>query len=152
MRLVERVEWAFIAFLFAAAVLLAGHARADEDDNPAIFFARYRAGSVIKSHLTTDHVAGVGKMVRASWYGGGERLNRHTATGEVFRPMGLTAAHRTLPLGTRLQVCLTTCIVVRVNDRGPAIWTGRALDLSRGAATALGFHRAGEARVSMAVL
>ena len=40
------------------------------------------------------------QIVRASWYGGGERLSQHTSSGEIFRPMGQTAAHRTLPFGT----------------------------------------------------
>ena len=94
-----------------------------------------------------------GRLVLASWYGGGERLNRHTASGEVFRPNGLTAAHRSLPLGTRLAVTYAgRTVVVRVNDRGPAKWTGRSLDLSRGAAHALGFAQRGTARVHIAVL
>lgn len=94
-----------------------------------------------------------GESVLTSWYGGGERLNRHTASGEVFRPNGLTAAHRSLPLGTRLAVTYAgRTVVVRVNDRGPAKWTGRSLDLSRGAAHALGFAQRGTARVHIAVL
>ena len=85
----------------------------------------------------------------ASWYGGGEKLARHTATGEVFRPNALTAAHRTLPLGTRLIVSTQgRSVEVRVNDRGPAKWTGRSLDLSKGAARALGMIGKGTARVS----
>lgn len=82
-----------------------------------------------------------GRMVLTSWYGGGERLNHHTASGEVFRPHGLTAAHRSLPLGTRLRVCYRGCVVVRVNDRGPSVRTGRSLDLARGAAAAIGLTR-----------
>lgn len=94
-----------------------------------------------------------GRLVLTSWYGGGERLNRHTASGEVFRPHGLTAAHRNLPLGTRIAVTYGgRTVVVRVNDRGPAAWTGRSLDLSRGAAVALGFARQGTARVRIAIL
>lgn len=89
-------------------------------------------------------------VVLSSYYGGGERLNRHTANGEVFRPGGLTAAHRTLPMGTKLQVCYRGCAVVRVNDRGPAAWTGRVLDLARDAAQAIGMS--GVARVRVAIL
>lgn len=92
-----------------------------------------------------------GRLVVTSWYGGGERLNRHTASGEVFRPHGLTAAHRSLPLGTRLRVCYRGCVVVRVNDRGPSVRTGRSLDLARGAAAAIGLTRVGVAMVRMAV-
>lgn len=76
--------------------------------------------------------------VHASYYGHGERLSRHTASGEYFNPHGLTAAHRTLPFGTHLRVSYRgRSVVVRVNDRGPAKSTGRSLDLSYGAARAL---------------
>jgi rare lipoprotein A (peptidoglycan hydrolase) len=62
-----------------------------------------------------------GQTVRASWYGGGERLNRYTSTGERFNPLARTAAHRTLPFGTRLQVTYRgRSTIVRINDRGPA--------------------------------
>lgn len=92
-----------------------------------------------------------GRSMIASYYGGGERLAARTASGEPFRPAGFTAAHRTLPFGARLTVCLHGCVIVRVNDRGPAAWTGRALDLSRGAASAIGMTRAGVARVRVAI-
>ncbi len=101
-------------------------------------------------HAHRHHASGT---VLASYYGGGERLNKHTANGEVFRPNGLTAAHRTLPLGTKLLVSHGgKSVVVRVNDRGPAAWTGRQLDLSRGAAARLGFIKRGEAPVRISVL
>lgn len=90
---------------------------------------------------------------KASWYGGGERLNRHTANGERFRSSGLTAAHRSLRFGTKVRVTHRgRSVVVRINDRGPAKWTGRCIDLSRGAASALGMIRAGEASVHLEVL
>ena len=64
-------------------------------------------------------------------------------------PNGLSAAHRTLPLGTRLNVSANgRSVLVRVNDRGPAKWTGRSLDLSRGAARALNMIGKGTARVT----
>ena len=89
---------------------------------------------------------------RASWYGGGEHLARRMASGEIFHPDALTAAHRSLPLGTRLIVSANgRSVMVRVNDRGPAKWTGRSLDLSRGAARALGMIGSGTARVSYRV-
>ncbi len=97
-------------------------------------------------------VSGAGGTTRASWYGGGEHLARHTASGELFRPDALTAAHRSLPLGTRLLVSANgRSVIVRVNDRGPAASTGRSLDLSRGAARALGMLHSGTARVSYRV-
>jgi rare lipoprotein A len=95
------------------------------------------------------------QIVRASWYGGGERLSQHTSSGEIFRPMGQTAAHRTLPFGTMLRVsALSTGLstIVKINDRGPAASTGRALDLSRGAAVALGIAGQGEAKVAIEVV
>jgi rare lipoprotein A len=95
------------------------------------------------------------QIVRASWYGGGERLSHHTSTGEIFHPMGQTAAHRTLPFGTMLRVSSVSTgrsTIVRINDRGPAASTGRSLDLSRGAAIALGIAGAGEARVAIEVM
>jgi len=74
----------------------------------------------------------------ASVYGyGGEK----TASGEFARPSGLTAAHRTLPFGTKVRVThkrTGKSVVVRINDRGPFI-KGRVIDLTPRAATALGF-------------
>ncbi|MCJ2011116.1 septal ring lytic transglycosylase RlpA family protein [Methylobacterium sp. J-076] len=72
----------------------------------------------------------------ASWYGSGHR----TASGERYNPNGLTAAHRSLPFGTRVRVenrRTGRSVVVRINDRGPFIH-GRIIDLSRGSARALG--------------
>jgi len=65
----------------------------------------------------------------------------------------MTAAHRDLPLGTRVLVTLgDRRVVVKVNDRGPEIASGRSLDLSYGAARALGVLQIGVARVSLRVL
>jgi len=77
--------------------------------------------------------------VSASWYGDELRGNR-TASGEKFNPDGLTAAHRTLPLGTCLVVGNPRngkSVKVRVNDRGPFA-KDRVLDLAAGAARAIG--------------
>lgn len=84
----------------------------------------------------------------ASWYAGGHR----TASGERFNPNGLTAAHRTLPFGTRVRVTNNATgrsVVVRINDRGPFVG-GRQIDLARGAARAIGMG--GTSYVSMAVM
>lgn len=72
----------------------------------------------------------------------------HTASGERFDPEGMTAAHKTLPLNTRLRVCLDACVTVRINDRGPFI-AGRDLDLARGAARVIGLDRLGVALVQV---
>jgi rare lipoprotein A len=90
---------------------------------------------------------------RASHYGSGERLNTHTANGERFNPSALTAAHRTLPFGTKLRVSWQgRSVTVRITDRGPARWTRRCIDLSTGAARSLGMIRAGVAAVQIEVL
>lgn len=78
-----------------------------------------------------------GQRMVASFYGHGERLSRHTASGAVFNPSAHTAAHKTLPFGTHLRVCHHGCTTVVVNDRGPFV-RGRSLDLSYGAARAIG--------------
>jgi rare lipoprotein A len=78
-----------------------------------------------------------------------------TASGERARSSDLTAAHRTLPFGTRVQVTNHSTgrsVVVRINDRGPFA-RGRILDVTPAAARALGFSVAsGLARVTLAVL
>lgn len=92
--------------------------------------------------------------VRASWYGGGERLSRHTANGNRFDPNALTAAHRSLPFGTRLALTNPAngrTVTVRVNDRGPFV-PGRSIDVTRGVADALGFRKRGTASLTMRVL
>ena len=81
------------------------------------------------------------KTVRATWYGN-ELAGNRTANGERFNPNGLTAAHRSLPFGTCLRVGnpkTGKSVKVRVNDRGP-FTKGVSLDLSRGAARAIGMH------------
>ncbi|MCP9929037.1 septal ring lytic transglycosylase RlpA family protein [Cyanobium sp. CH-040] len=89
----------------------------------------------------------------ASWYGPGFFGNR-TANGEVFRPGTLTAAHRTLPFGTRVRVTNLhngRSTVVRINDRGP-FSGGRVIDLAHGAAQELGLVSSGLAPVRLEVL
>lgn len=79
----------------------------------------------------------------ASYYEHGAR----TVNGKRFHPNGMTAAHRNLPFGTRLKVSYNgNPVPVVVNDRGPFI-KGRILDLSRGAAKALGLHKRGVGHV-----
>ena len=85
--------------------------------------------------------------VISSWYGPGFHGNL-TANGERFNQQSLTAAHKTLPFGTQLKVCYKRCAAVTVNDRGPFI-PGRELDLSKGAADAIGLTRAGVGRVQV---
>jgi len=80
----------------------------------------------------------------ASWYGP-KFAGRPTASGEIFDPRKLTAAHKTLPLGTKLIVYYPKtgkAVEVRVNDRGPYV-PGRHLDLSEAAAEELGLKERG---------
>lgn len=89
----------------------------------------------------------------ASWYGYQFHM-KPTASGEVFDMFQITAAHKTLPLGTILKVTKVETgksIVVRVNDRGPYI-PGRHLDLSYGAAHKLGMIEEGIAKVTMEIV
>ncbi|MFM6198532.1 MAG: septal ring lytic transglycosylase RlpA family protein, partial [Dolichospermum sp.] len=89
----------------------------------------------------------------ASWYGYDGSGNK-TASGERYNPEGLTAAHRTLPMGTKIRVTNTKngrSVVVRINDRGPYI-RGRIIDLSAGAARILGMIGSGLAPVSLEIL
>lgn len=89
----------------------------------------------------------------ASWYGPGFFGNR-TASGEVFRPGTLTAAHRTLPFGTMVRVTNLNngrSTVVRINDRGPFVGN-RVIDLGHGAAQQVGLVSSGIARVRLEVL
>jgi rare lipoprotein A len=90
---------------------------------------------------------------QASWYGPGFFGNR-TASGEVFRPGTLTAAHRTLPFGTKVRVTNLwngRSAVVRINDRGP-FHGSRVIDLAHGAAQELGLTVSGVAQVKLEVL
>lgn len=89
----------------------------------------------------------------SSWYGE-DFHGKKTANGEIFDMYALTAAHKTLPLGTQIRVTNlenNRSVVVRVNDRGPYI-EGRILDLSYGAAKALGFENMGTAKVHIQVI
>jgi rare lipoprotein A len=84
----------------------------------------------------------------ASWYA----LYSQTASGEQMNPAELTAAHRTLPFGTKLKVTNQKngkSVIVRINDRGPFI-KGRVIDLSKAAANKLGFVSSGVTKICMA--
>jgi len=73
----------------------------------------------------------------ASWYAPGDGSGHKTASGEYFTGRAMTAAHRTLPFGTRVRLCHRGCVTVRINDRGPFV-RGRQYDLSRAAAQVIG--------------
>ena len=86
----------------------------------------------------------------ASYYG--NESGRRTASGQRFNQSAMTCAHRSLPFGTRLRVTHGgRSVVVTVNDRGPFV-RGRVLDLSTGAARAIGLTSAGVGRVTAEVV
>ena len=89
----------------------------------------------------------------ASWYGPGYDGKR-TSNGEVYDQDALTAAHYDWAFGTQVRVTLLSTgrsVVVRINDRFPP-WKGRLIDLSRGAARAIGLIGPGTARVRVEVV
>ena len=95
------------------------------------------------SHSSTSGTVGTASFYHRSFEG------RRTASGERYDRRRLTAAHRTLPFGSRVRVTNLEnglSVVVEVNDRGP-FRKGRVIDVSEEAARVLGFYRAGTARV-----
>ena len=93
---------------------------------------------------------GRGFSGKASYYG--SESGSRTASGQHFNQNALTAAHRSLPFGTKLRVTHRgQSVIVTVNDRGPFI-RGRVLDLSKGAARAIGLTGAGVGHITAEVV
>ena len=93
------------------------------------------------------------RIATASWYGPGFN-GRRTASGEVFHQNDLTAASRTLPLGSHVRVTNLVngrSVVVRINDRGPYV-SGRSIDLSRSSAERIGMAHQGVGTVKISRL
>ena len=117
------------------AALPAETARRSRRCGPQMNPARRRPGRTQKSACNG------GRRVVSAYYWEG----RHTASGQPFNPRGMTAAHRTLPFGTRLNVTnprTGKTVNVLINDRGPFV-RGVSLDLSLGAAQAIGLQGTG---------
>lgn len=109
-----------------------------------------KATSVARKNAPSKSYTGGGSRGMASYYWQGTR----TASGARFNPNGLTAAHRSLPFGTRVRVTNLNngrSVTVTINDRGPFI-KGRVIDLSRGAAQAVGMTASGVAPVAYTVV
>lgn len=103
-----------------------------------------------KRYYTLSTSRGYKEKGIASWYGA-EFDGQRTSSGEIFDMYAMTAAHRSLPLPSYVQVTNLENgrqVVVRVNDRGP-FHPGRIIDLSYGAAVKLGFAREGTGRVEI---
>jgi rare lipoprotein A len=114
--------------------------------NPSAFAATTRA----PREAAVPAVRGDAKVGMASFYTEGSR----TASGERLNPAELTAAHPSLPFGTRVRVTSIDTgrsVIVRVNDRGPFV-KGRALDVSYSAAKQLDMTQRGVAKVKMEVV
>lgn len=102
-------------------------------------------------HVASKSYSGGGEYSgMASYYWQGQQV----ASGGRFNPEGMTAAHKTLPFGTKVRVTNRNngrSVVVTINDRGPFI-RGRIIDLSRGAARVVGMTGSGVAPVSVSVI
>ncbi len=109
-------------------------------------------GARARSRVEPLPVGGI--LVGKATYYSDSFQGRRTANGERYDRNALTAAHRTLPFGTRLRVTTDAgrSVEVRVNDRGPFGRAERILDLSRAAAVELGMIRAGVVRVQAEVI
>ena len=102
---------------------------------------RIISGAAIAALTCISTPASAAQSMLTSWYGSYFH-GRTTANGETYNMYGHTAAHKTLPFGTKLLVCYNGCVQVRINDRGPYIG-GRELDLSYGAAAQIGLFDVG---------
>lgn len=121
--------------------------------------ARFLAGSllIVVFFLTLTACSLASETGIASWYSTESCRTRacRTANGERFTGREMTAAHRALRFGTRVRVENLKngrSVVVRINDRGPAKWTHRMIDVSHAAAWRLGMLASGTARVRITVL
>ena len=130
------------------------HSASLQRDRTASFFSNWHIASERKhTPFARPHNAAPTQIASqgiASFYTEGQR----TASGERFNTNDLTAAHPTLPFGTRLRVTnLSTgrSVTVRVNDRGPYV-PGRIVDVSHSAANALGMAGSGTAKVKLDVV
>ena len=125
--------------------------------NKSIASLSYRIGPKTAQPINRTAQSALDRVVAtqtgtASWYA--SESGTKTANGERFDPSGLTAAHRNLPFGTKVRVTsLTTgkMVVVRINDRGP-VNTNRMIDVSAGAASAIGIKDLGVGTVRLEVL
>ncbi|WP_408608268.1 septal ring lytic transglycosylase RlpA family protein [Caballeronia insecticola] len=143
---------------FACALLIAGCAAspprhsAEHVSQVQDELARSTEGATSDKSPQTEKARNLHQAGLASWYGRGFNGHR-TANGERFDMHAMTAAHRTLPFGSWVRVTLAgrnRSILVRINDRGP-FERNRVIDLSYGAAVALGIARHGAAKVELSV-
>jgi rare lipoprotein A (peptidoglycan hydrolase) len=135
------ITWALSFTLTVLTVMLAGCS--SQNYAPAPLPARNYYTPSVQSY-------GTSRTEVASWYGPGF-AGRRTSSGEAYNPEALTAASKTLPLGSHVRVTnpdTGRSVVVRINDRGPFVH-GRSLDLSHGAARQIGLTGKGVGRVQV---
>jgi rare lipoprotein A len=149
------------AIAFVAATLLIGgtatEASAKSRHHHYRHHHRHHASTATNSdwrnaNATMTPSSGTGRSFSgmASYYG--NESGSRTASGQRFNQNALTAAHRSLPFGTKLRVTHGgQSVIVTINDRGPFV-RGRVLDLSTGAARAIGLTGAGVGRVTAEVV
>jgi rare lipoprotein A len=144
------------AIAFVAATLLIG-GTATEASAKSRHHRHHHARSEANSDwrnanaaMTPSSGSGHSFSGMASYYG--NESGSRTASGQRFNQNALTAAHRSLPFGTKLRVTHGgSSVIVTINDRGPFV-RGRVLDLSTGAARAIGLTGAGVGRVTAEVV
>ena len=144
-----RARFRAIPVLLAAALLSGACARRKPET------AARAPRATRKASIEHEARPGQWEVGLASWYGGGDGFEgKPTASGELMDPAKMTAAHRTLPLGTWVDVVNTDTgqsARVRINDRGPFV-AGRVIDLSKAAARQLGVVGPGVAPVKLTVV
>ncbi len=117
---------------------------------PAIASVLFASGSAHAQQTPRPHAATWEESGEASWYGG-RHNGRRTSSGTIFNENDMTAAHASLPLGTKVRVTMQETgesVVVTITDRQPPKYV-RVIDLSKGAATRIGLLSRGTAMVTL---
>ena len=148
------------AIAFVAATLLVGGTATEASAKSRHHYRHHHAesgevatkGSWMNANASVTPSSGSGHSFSgmASYYG--NEAGSRTASGQRFNQNAMTAAHRSLPFGTKVRVTHRgQSVIVTINDRGPFV-RGRVLDLSTGAARAIGLTGAGVGRVTAEVV
>ena len=141
--------WSLSATALIAATILVGGLSEASAKSRKNYHRHHHASSSWKNANAAVRPAGSFAGI-ASFYG--NEAGSKTASGQRFNENDMTAAHRSLPFGTKLRVTHRgRSVVVTINDRGPFI-KGRVLDLSKGAARAVGLTSSGVGHVTAEVL
>jgi rare lipoprotein A (peptidoglycan hydrolase) len=144
----------FIAIAMAGAVTISACSGQPQTRREKGTFSESAIGaSHSKRRGPAGKPLGPSHIVTSSWYGPGYD-GHQTASGERFNPRGLTAASKTLPLGSKVRATNLQngrSVDLRINDRGP-VAPGRSLDLSPAAAQKIGMTKSGVARLKITPL